>query len=51
MHGTTVKLWLKEMENKMKNTLAMLLESAVSEDKGDTSDMETFVSCATKFPA
>jgi dynein heavy chain 1, cytosolic len=35
----------------MKNTLAILLESAVSEDVAGTSDMETFVNWATKFPA
>ncbi|KAG7353523.1 dynein family protein [Nitzschia inconspicua] len=51
MHGTSVKVWLKEMESKMKNTLAMLLESAVSEDNVDTTDKEVFVEWATKFPA
>jgi dynein heavy chain 1 len=51
LHGTSVKVWLKEMETKMKNTLAMLLETAVTEDKADTSDKEAFVNWATKFPA
>jgi dynein heavy chain 1, cytosolic len=45
-----VKVWLKEIESKMKNTLALLLEQAVSEDKA-TSDRARFVEWATKFPA
>ena len=39
------------MESKMKNTLALLLEEAVSEDKADSSDKDAFVNWATKFPA
>lgn len=56
MHGTSVKEWLKEMEAKMKDTLALLLEQAVAEDS--TSDLvpsaehrAQFVAWATKFPA
>jgi dynein heavy chain 1 len=49
-HGTSVKVWLTEMETKMKNTLALLLEQAISEDK-ETSDKVMFVEWATKFPA
>jgi dynein heavy chain 1, cytosolic len=51
LHGTSVKIWLKEMESKMKNTLAMLLESAVKEDMADSTDKDAFVNWATKFPA
>jgi dynein heavy chain 1 len=51
LHGTSVKSWLKEMETKMKTTLALLLEQAVSEDKAGSSDKEAFVQWATKFPA
>jgi dynein heavy chain 1, cytosolic len=50
LHGTGVNLWLREVESKMKTTLAMLLESAVSEDVSEASDMATFVNWATKFP-
>lgn len=54
--GTSVKEWLKEMEEQMKNTLALLLEQAVSEDASpelDTTDESKakFVGWATKFPA
>ena len=53
LHGTSVKVWLKEMETKMKQTLALLLESAVAEDTADntTKDKEVFVNWATKYPA
>jgi dynein heavy chain 1 len=56
MHGTSVKEWLKEMEETMKNTLALLLEQAVGEDasSGLSSGEEgkkQFVEWATKFPA
>lgn len=53
--GGSVKEWLKAMENEMKNTLARLLEEAVSEDSsaGLASDdgKAVFVQWATKFPA
>lgn len=51
MHSTNVKEWLKEIESKMKNTLALLLEQAISEDKADSSDKDAFVNWATKFPS
>lgn len=56
MHGTSVKEWLKETEEKMKNTLALLLEQAVSEDASagfsqGEEDKKKFVEWATKFPA
>jgi len=51
MHTTNVKNWLKEVESKMKNTLALLLEEAISEDKADATDKDAFVNWATKFPA
>ena len=56
MHGTSVKEWLKQVEEKMKNTLALLLEQAVSEDAssglspGEDGKKE-FVEWAMKFPA
>jgi dynein heavy chain 1, cytosolic len=51
-----VKDWLKEIETKMQNTLAHLLEQAVVEDTFTvTDDLETgktkFVDWTTKFPA
>lgn len=56
MHGTSVKTWLKEMEEKMKNTLALLLEQAVDEDASSGAELTDeskakFVEWATKFPA
>jgi len=54
---TNVKDWLKELEDGMQNTLALLLEQAVGEDtisSGAALDNETtitFVDWATKFPA
>ena len=56
MQGMNVKQWLKEMEDKMKTTLALLLEQAVAEDasSGVSSGEEgkkKFVEWATKFPA
>ena len=54
MNGVSVKQWLKELEDKMKNTLAILLEQAVAEDAGFTKGEEgkvAFVNWATKFPA
>ncbi|KAL3939676.1 MAG: hypothetical protein SGBAC_005637 [Bacillariaceae sp.] len=56
MQGASVKKWLSELEEKMKLTLALLLEQAVSEDassglsSGDE-DKKQFVEWATKFPA
>jgi dynein heavy chain 1 len=54
--GMSVKEWLKEMEEQMKNTLALLLEQAVHEDASSgltaSDDGKTqFVDWATKFPA
>jgi dynein heavy chain 1, cytosolic len=52
-----VKDWLKQLEERMQSTLALLLEQAVSEDKSSdvslTSDdgRATFVEWAKKFPA
>ena len=54
MNGMSVKQWLKELEEKMKNTLAILLEQAVAEDAGFTKGEDgktAFVNWATKFPA
>jgi dynein heavy chain 1 len=56
MHGMSVKGWLKELEEKMKNTLAVLLEQAVGEDASSDLDRgeegkQKFVEWATKFPA
>lgn len=51
MQNTNVKDWLKEIESKMKNTLALLLEQAINEDKADATDKDAFVNWATKFPA
>lgn len=53
---TTVKQWLKELENQMQTTLAHLLENAVQEDSFGTTDFtdekkSEFVVWATKFPA
>lgn len=48
---TNVKEWLKEVESKMKNTLALLLEQAITEDKAESSDNDAFVNWASKFPA
>lgn len=55
-HNMTVKHWLKEIESKMKATLAMLLEDAVSQDASSDMDRgdegkKKFVDWATKFPA
>lgn len=56
MQGSSVKQWLKELEEKMKLTLALLLEQAVEEDAssglspGDDGK-KLFVDWATKFPA
>jgi dynein heavy chain 1 len=56
MQGSSVKQWLKELEEKMKLTLALLLEQAVAEDassglsSGDDGKKQ-FVDWATKFPA
>jgi dynein heavy chain 1 len=56
MQGSSVKQWLKELEEKMKLTLALLLEQAVAEDAssglsaGDDGKKQ-FVEWATKFPA
>jgi dynein heavy chain 1 len=53
----SVKDWLKQLEDRMHSTLALLLEEAVSEDassKDATTTEEgkkTFVNWATKFPA
>lgn len=54
--GTSVKEWLKEVEEQMKKTLAVLLEQAVSEDaSSDLGALEDskdkFVAWANKFPA
>ncbi len=54
--GTSVKQWLKEMEEQMKNTLALLLEQAVAEDasyevEASEDSKSKFVAWATKFPA
>lgn len=52
-----VKDWLKQLEERMQSTLALLLQQAVSEDassKVQTTSEEgkkTFVDWATKFPA
>jgi dynein heavy chain 1 len=51
MQNSNVKDWLKEIESKMKNTLALLLEQAINEDKTDATDKDVFVNWATKFPA
>ena len=51
MQNTNVKDWLKEIEGKMKNTLALLLDQAINEDKAEATDTEAFVNWATKFPA
>jgi dynein heavy chain 1 len=56
MHGMSVKGWLKELEAKMKSTLAVLLEQAVGEDASSDLDRgeegkKKFVEWATKFPA
>eukprot|EP00934_Nitzschia_sp_Nitz4_P009291 Nitzschia sp. Nitz4//scaffold6_size259037//29898//42524//NITZ4_001045-RA/size259037-augustus-gene-0.315-mRNA-1//-1//CDS//3329556806//9281//frame0 len=56
MQGTSVKQWLKEMEEQMKNTLALLLEQAVAEDASSGLSLTEeskgqFVDWATKFPA
>lgn len=54
---TSVKDWLKELESRMKSTLALLLEDAVNEDSFsadtqlDDSSKEKFVEWTTKFPA
>eukprot|EP00980_Cylindrotheca_fusiformis_P017635 scaffold5529_cov117-Cylindrotheca_fusiformis.AAC.12 len=56
MQGSSVKKWLTELEEKMKMTLALLLEQAVAEDAssglspGDDGKKQ-FVEWATKFPA
>jgi dynein heavy chain 1 len=53
--GTNVKEWLKSMESGMKDTLALLLEEAVSEDASaglaSNDGKDAFVDWATKFPA
>jgi len=55
--GSNVKDWLKDLEHKMKTTLADLLESAVKEDcfasttERNDDKAEEFVLWATKFPA
>jgi dynein heavy chain 1 len=55
--GMSVKDWLKQLEDRMHSTLALLLEEAVSEDASSKDAMTTeegkkaFVAWATKFPA
>jgi dynein heavy chain 1 len=55
--GMGVKDWLKQLEDRMHSTLALLLEDAVSEDASSKDAMSTeegkkaFVDWATKFPA
>lgn len=54
--GMSVKEWLKEMEEQMKNTLALLLEQAVAEDvsthlTATDESKSRFLDWATKFPA
>lgn len=54
--STSVKEWLKVMEESMKNTLALLLEQAVNEDsssglEASEDSKAKFVDWATKFPA
>lgn len=52
-----VKDWLKQLEERMQSTLALLLEQAVSEDKSSEVSLaseegkKTFVEWAKKFPA
>lgn len=52
-----VKDWLKQLEERMQSTLALLLEQAVSEDKSSDISLTsedgkaTFVEWAKKFPA
>jgi dynein heavy chain 1 len=52
-----VKDWLKQLEERMQSTLALLLEQAVSEDKSSEVSLigdegkATFVEWAKKFPA
>jgi dynein heavy chain 1, cytosolic len=52
-----VKDWLKQLEERMQSTLALLLEQAVAEDKSTDLSLQTddgkmnFVEWATKFPA
>ena len=52
-----VKDWLKQLEERMQSTLALLLEQAVSEDKSSEVSLigddgkATFVDWAKKFPA
>lgn len=49
----SVKDWLQQLEDRMKNTLALLLDQAVKEDSfsQDTDGGRAFVDWATKFPA
>jgi dynein heavy chain 1 len=49
----SVKDWLQQLEDRMKNTLALLLDQAVTEDNfsQSTDGGRAFVDWATKFPA